>query len=121
MVRLILQEPVLHGPASGPCCSCKSSAACAYVGNIAANARLGIPPVTMNDGPQGFRDNVSPGTTTAWPSGLTIAASFDVAAVEEWGRGQGKEFYGKGSNANNIQQDPWNTQTHGQVGQKGFN
>ena len=29
---------------------------CAYTGNVAANPRLGIPPLNMNDGPQGFRD-----------------------------------------------------------------
>eukprot|EP00322_Chrysochromulina_rotalis_P022865 CAMPEP_0115860822 /NCGR_PEP_ID=MMETSP0287-20121206/17328_1 /TAXON_ID=412157 /ORGANISM="Chrysochromulina rotalis, Strain UIO044" /LENGTH=630 /DNA_ID=CAMNT_0003315163 /DNA_START=69 /DNA_END=1961 /DNA_ORIENTATION=+ len=52
----------------------------------------------MNDGPQGFRDNVSPGTTTAWPSGLNIAASFDLDAALEWGEGMGVEFYEKGSN-----------------------
>ena len=43
---------------------------CAYVGNVAAVTRLGIPPITMNDGPQGFRDDNHPGTTTAWPSVL---------------------------------------------------
>ena len=48
-----------------------------YVGNVPGNERLNIPPLTLNDGPQGFRDNANPGTTTAWPSGLTMAASFD--------------------------------------------
>lgn len=47
---------------------------------------------------QGFRDNNNPMTTTAWPSGLTMAASFDVDAMLEWGTGMGKEFFGKGSN-----------------------
>jgi beta-glucosidase len=68
------------------------------VGNVLPNSRLGIPPINMNDGPQGFRDDNHPGSTTAWPSGLTIAASWDVAAMKEWGVGMGKEFYGKGSN-----------------------
>lgn len=89
---------MLHGPATGPCCSCNTSASCAYVGNINPIARLGIPPINMNDGPQGFRDNVHPGTTTAWPSGLSMAASWDVAAMGEWGTGMGKEFYAKGAN-----------------------
>jgi beta-glucosidase len=52
----------------------------------------------MNDGPQGFRDNQHPETTTAWPSGLTMAASWDRDALYEWGAGQGREFYAKGSN-----------------------
>ena len=87
---------MLHGPPTGPCCQCKTSPDCAYVGNVLPNKRLGIPPLTMNDGPQGFRDDNAPGTTTAWPSGLTMAASWDVDAMREWGEGMGKEFYGKG-------------------------
>ena len=49
---------------------------------------------------QGFRPGgtAPPGTSTAWPSGLTIAASWDVDAVFEWGAGMGKEFYDKGAN-----------------------
>jgi len=89
---------ILHGPQYGPCCSCTQNSSCAYVGNINAIDRLGIPPTTMNDGPQGFRDNVHPGTTTAWPSGLSMAASWDVDAMLEWGTGMGKEFYAKGAN-----------------------
>lgn len=98
--RMSLEEKLamLHGPATGSCCSCNTSASCAYVGNIAANPRLGIPPINMNDGPQGFRDNVHPGTTTAWPSGLTMAATWSVDALREWGEGQGKEFFAKGAN-----------------------
>lgn len=42
-----------------------------YVGNIAGIPRLKIPPILMNDGPQGFRG--IPGTSTAFPSGLTGA------------------------------------------------
>ena len=69
-----------------------------YVGNVPGNTRLNIPPLTLNDGPQGFRDNDNPGTTTAWPSGLTMAASFDKDIMFEWGSGMGKEFKAKGSN-----------------------
>lgn len=89
---------MLHGPPTGPCCQCNTSADCAYVGNVLGNSRLGIPPITMNDGPQGFRDDPHPGTTTAWPSGLAMAASWDVDAMFEWGSGMGQEFYDKGSN-----------------------
>lgn len=88
---------MLHGPPTGTC-SCNYSADCAYVGNVLGNSRLGIPPITMNDGPQGFRDDQHPQTTTAWPSGLAMAASWDVDAMFEWGAGMGKEFYDKGSN-----------------------
>ena len=98
--QMTLEEKVtlLHGPPTGPCCQCKGNASCAYVGNVAAIPRLKIPPITMNDGPQGFRDNNQPSSTTAWPSGLTMAASWDVDAMEKWGVGMGKEFYNKGSN-----------------------
>ncbi|CAE8712230.1 unnamed protein product, partial [Polarella glacialis] len=91
---------LLHGNPSqaGECCQCNSSQICAYTGNVAAVPRLGIPPITMNDGPQGFRDFQQPGTSTAWPSGLAMAASWDVEAMGDWGAGMGKEFHDKGSN-----------------------
>ena len=98
--NLTLDEKIqfLHGPPTGPSVQCDTAASCAYVGNVAPNARLGIPPLTMNDGPQGFRDQRHPRTSTAWPSGLTMAASWDVEAMHEWGVGMGKEFFAKGSN-----------------------
>ena len=104
MKAMTLEEKftMLHGPAKGNPAQCThpAKAECAYVGNVAANDRLGIPPLTMNDGPQGFRnpDGKLQGTSTAWPSGLTMAASWDPAAVEQWGKGMGKEFRAKGSN-----------------------
>mmetsp|Transcript_88680 Transcript_88680/g.286487 ORF Transcript_88680/g.286487 Transcript_88680/m.286487 type:complete len:716 (-) Transcript_88680:73-2220(-) len=88
---------LLHGNPNREC-QCNHSQSCAYVGNVESVPRLGIPPITMNDGPQGFRDDQHPATTTAWPSGLTMAASWDEDAVLEWGKGMGKEFYAKGSN-----------------------
>ena len=72
-----------------------------YTGNVYPVTRVGIPLITMNDGPQGWRPSAKPGeagTSTAWPSGLTIAASWDVQAVYEWGSAMGKEFYDKGAN-----------------------
>jgi hypothetical protein len=58
---------MLHGPPTGPCCQCKGNASCAYVGNVAGSKRLGIPPLNLNDGPQGFRDAQSPGRSSATP------------------------------------------------------
>ena len=69
-----------------------------YVGNVAAIDRLGIPALRYNDGPQGFRDDKLPGTSTAWPSGLTAGASWDKHTVYNWGKGMGVEFYKKGAN-----------------------
>ena len=79
-----------------------------YVGAVTSIPRLGIPPLNLNDGPQGFRGqgNDKPGrpllaqkgTTTAFPSGLTIAATWDVKAARLWGETMGEEFRDKGSN-----------------------
>ena len=35
---------------------------------------------------QGFRDNANVGTTTQWPSGQTISATWDVNAMYAWGQ-----------------------------------
>jgi beta-glucosidase len=97
---------MLHGavvPGWGTECYNKTTgkipdATCAYTGNVVGNARLGIPPLHLNDGPQGFRENTHPGTTTQFPSGLAVAASWDVRTMESWGRAMGKEFFAKGAN-----------------------
>jgi beta-glucosidase len=53
----------------------------------------------MNDGPEGYRaSGKDVGTTTQWPSGLTLAHSFDPALMLEWGKAMGQEFYNKGAN-----------------------
>ena len=50
----------------------------------------------MNDGPEGYRaSGKDVGTTTQWPSGLTLAHSFDPALMLEWGKAMGQEFYNK--------------------------
>ena len=67
-----------------------------YTGVIAGVPRLGIPELRMNDGPEGFRG--PPGTSTQWPSGLTVAHSFDPELLGEWGVALGVEFSGKGAN-----------------------
>eukprot|EP00927_Polykrikos_kofoidii_P055469 TRINITY_DN49719_c0_g1_i1.p1 TRINITY_DN49719_c0_g1~~TRINITY_DN49719_c0_g1_i1.p1 ORF type:complete len:762 (+),score=86.87 TRINITY_DN49719_c0_g1_i1:206-2287(+) len=89
---------MLHGPTS-----CVDFTTCfnktnAYVGVIPGNKRLGIPPLNMNDGPQGFRDLHIPGSSTAYPSVLTMAASWDRQLVRDWGAALGREFYDKGAN-----------------------
>lgn len=74
------------------------SPACAYTGNVLGNSRLRIPPLHMNDGPQGYRESVYPGTTTQFPSGLAVAASWDVSVLAAWGSAMGAEFFAKGAN-----------------------
>jgi beta-glucosidase len=69
-----------------------------YVGYVNGCERLGIPALKLNDGPQGFRDETNPGTTTSFPSGLSLGASWDRDMCFAWGEAMGKEFYGKGTN-----------------------
>ena len=85
--RMTLDEKIalLHG-APGP-----------YVGNVPANTRLKIPAINLNDGPQGFRSSV-PGTSTAWPCALSMAATWDETLVFQWGQAMADEFLAKGSN-----------------------
>ena len=69
-----------------------------YVGTVFALDRLDIPALLYNDGPQGFRDDSRPGTTTAFPSGLNIAATWDTEMASLWGDKLGAEFFKKGAN-----------------------
>ena len=71
--------------------SCKG-----YTGNVCGIDRLSVPQQKFEDGPQGFRG--SSGTSTAWPAGLPVAASFDTALMRRWGAAMGDEFYRKGAN-----------------------
>uniref|UniRef100_A0A7S1WDL8 Probable beta-glucosidase G n=1 Tax=Alexandrium catenella TaxID=2925 RepID=A0A7S1WDL8_ALECA len=89
--KMSLMEKInmLHG-------TCMS---CPYVGLIPANKRLGIPQLNLHDGPQGFRSKpFTEGTTTSWPGAMSMAATWDVDAIYEWGLAMGKEFYDKGAN-----------------------
>lgn len=67
-----------------------------YIGNVAGIPRLGVPPIKMQDGPQGFRGD--PGTSTQFPCGLAIGATFDREVAHDWGKAMGKEFWHKGAN-----------------------
>jgi beta-glucosidase len=71
-----------------------------YTGNIAGNDRLGIPKLSMQDGPQGFRSmeqSGGAGSSTSWPSALTIASSWDEELLYRWGVAMSEEFRGKGA------------------------
>ena len=70
-----------------------------YTGGVVGNDRLGIPVLQLNDGPQGFRLRPTeyPGTTTSWPSGMTVGATFDRELAQRWGAAMGAEFAGKGA------------------------
>jgi len=72
-----------------------------YVGTTYGNPDLGIPSLNMNDAAGGFRTywEGEVGTVTAWPSLLSVAATWDSDRVEEFGEALGEEFVGKGANA----------------------
>lgn len=83
-----------------------------YTGFVPGIARLGIPSLRMNDGPQGFRGPKK--TSTAWPckcsffspelslttfqGGLSMATTFWPELVFLVARANGEEFLKKGSN-----------------------
>ena len=70
-----------------------------YVGWTSGVPRLGVPPLRMNDGPQGFRaPKRAPGTSTQWPSGLTMAHTWNRSTMHAWGQALGLEFHNKGAN-----------------------
>lgn len=72
-----------------------------YVGNTAAISRLDIPSLNMQDAAGGFRTYWSElvGTVTAWPSLLSLAATWNPDAVHSFAVALGREFSGKGANA----------------------
>jgi len=65
-----------------------------YVGNIPANARLGIPALNLQDGPAGVR--VSDSSTTAFPAPIALAATWDTALARQYGSQMGAQARGKG-------------------------
>ena len=50
--------------------------------------RLGIPALRMSDGPMGVHDY---GETTAYPAGISLAASWDVTLAKRFGEAMGKD------------------------------
>lgn len=69
-----------------------------YTGYVPPDEKYGIPAIKMEDGPQGYRDQRTEGTSTAWPSGLTIGASFSPEVAYLWGQAMAEEFKAKGAN-----------------------
>jgi beta-glucosidase len=67
----------------------------AYAGQTAAIPRFNIPPVTMQDGPQGVADGAF--GATEFPGTLTVAANFDAASAHAFGAAMAQEQRAKGS------------------------
>jgi beta-glucosidase len=64
-------------------------------------SRLGIPALTMADGPTGIRvcrHDVNEGKSTALPAPIGLAATWDVAAAEQYGNVLGSEAWATGHN-----------------------
>jgi beta-glucosidase len=86
-----------------------STGTAGYVGSVAANARLCIPALNLEDGPQGVADGV-PGVTQL-PAPVALAAAFDPTLARAYGTVVGSEERGKGADVNlgptvNIVRDP---------------
>ena len=80
-----------------------------YVGHIAANPRLCVPGLNLEDGPQGVADSV-PGVTQL-PAPVALAAAWDPSLARAYGVVVGSEEHGKGADVNlgptvNIVRDP---------------
>lgn len=60
---------------------------------IMPNTRLGIPAIKMADGPLGVRNY---GNATAFPGGISFAATWNTALVNKYGEAIGKEARSKG-------------------------
>jgi beta-glucosidase len=86
-----------------------STGTAGYVGSIAANPRLCVPALNLEDGPQGVADGV-PGVTQL-PAPEALAAAFDPSLARAYGSVIGSEERGKGADVNlgptvNIVRDP---------------
>jgi len=86
-----------------------TSGTAGYVGSVAANPRLCIPALNLEDGPQGVADGV-PGVTQL-PAPVALAAAFDPSLARAYGSVVGSEERGKGADVNlgptvNIVRDP---------------
>lgn len=85
-----------------------------YVGYVAGNASLGLPPLNLEDGPQGVADEAL--FVTAWPSALTAVMTWNTSAMQAFGAAMGAEQYLKGTNvalapAVNLARVPWGGRT----------
>jgi beta-glucosidase len=65
------------------------------LGDLAAVAHLGVPPLRYTDGPNGIR---GPGNVTAFPASLALAATFDEGLAAAYGTAIASEARDTGSN-----------------------
>jgi beta-glucosidase len=67
-----------------------------YVGNVPAISALGIPALNLSDGPAGAGNGMT--NVTAFPVPITVASSWDVNLMRQFGIYMGAEQLGKGTN-----------------------
>jgi beta-glucosidase len=72
-----------------------------FAGTVLAVPRLGIPAINAHDAGQGFRTTQRQhvDTVTSWPSGLALAATWDLRLTRRYGEALAREFRAKGANA----------------------
>ena len=58
-------------------------------GKIAANSKINLDQINLQDGPSGVR---TPNKTTSWPAGINLASTFNRTLMYKVGKEQGKEF-----------------------------
>ena len=58
-------------------------------GKIAANSKINLDQINLQDGPSGVR---TPNKTTSWPAGINLASTFNRTLMYRVGKEQGKEF-----------------------------
>eukprot|EP01102_Stenamoeba_stenopodia_P018578 TRINITY_DN6835_c0_g2_i1.p1 TRINITY_DN6835_c0_g2~~TRINITY_DN6835_c0_g2_i1.p1 ORF type:complete len:707 (+),score=174.47 TRINITY_DN6835_c0_g2_i1:128-2248(+) len=68
----------------------------AYAGTVWNITELGFPTLRLQDGPQGVGDGAT--DVTAWPSALTVVASWDVDMMYDFAAAMAVEQQGKGTN-----------------------
>jgi len=73
-----------------------------YIGDAGIDERLGVPPLNLADGGQGFRiekkTKEALAEVTSWPTTLAVAATWNDELVERWAAAVAKEFSMKGAN-----------------------
>ena len=80
-----------------------------YVFYMAAQPKLCIPAMGLEDGPVGVGDGLT--GVTQLPSAVSLAATFDPSLAQQYGKVIGQEEWGKGAAVNlgptiNIDRDP---------------
>lgn len=67
-----------------------------YVGYVPGNERLGIPALTLADGRAGVGNGAK--DITLLPAPISVASSWDLSLIKEYGKVLGQEQWAKGSN-----------------------